>query len=100
MVVALIVFASVQVCDVQVGGTTVKRVNTTSSTPAFVDLSGCRHSGKYIKAPNSTLAFCKIELFKCCCQGWCGNEQIRMQSSFKENGGFIYSEVKKQQFNA
>ncbi|KAL4008072.1 hypothetical protein ACER0C_001924 [Sarotherodon galilaeus] len=34
------------VCDVQVGGTTVKRVNTTSSTPAFVDLSGCRHSGE------------------------------------------------------
>lgn len=34
------------VCDVQVGGTTVKRVNTASSTPAFVDLSGCRHSGE------------------------------------------------------
>uniref|UniRef100_A0A668VSZ0 ZP domain-containing protein n=1 Tax=Oreochromis aureus TaxID=47969 RepID=A0A668VSZ0_OREAU len=45
-IVTLIVFASVQVCDVQVGGTTVKRVNTTSSTPAFVDLSGCRHSGE------------------------------------------------------
>uniref|UniRef100_A0A668VTB8 ZP domain-containing protein n=1 Tax=Oreochromis aureus TaxID=47969 RepID=A0A668VTB8_OREAU len=37
---------TVAVCDVQVGGTTVKRVNTASSTPAFRDLSGCRHSGE------------------------------------------------------
>ncbi|XP_019210182.1 alpha-tectorin [Oreochromis niloticus] len=34
------------VCDVQVGGTTVKRVNTTSYTQAFADLSGCRDSGE------------------------------------------------------